>query len=66
MILQNPKVILLIGFFLVLIGFLLPFFMVVQVIEATFFLSFLSYGASITGLVLGFIGSLMFFNVKRK
>ena len=66
MMFQNPKVILLVGFVLVLIGFLLPFLMVVQEIKASFLFSFISYGASVAGLVLGFIGSLMLFGPKKQ
>jgi hypothetical protein len=52
----RPKRIILLGFFLVLGGAILPFLMVLRVLEPTFFLSFLSYGASVAGLALGLVG----------
>jgi hypothetical protein len=56
----HPKYIILLGFSLVLLGFVLPFLMVMRLVEPSFFLSFLSYGASVAGLFLGIIGASMF------
>lgn len=53
----HPKKILFIGFLLVFFGALMPFLMVIKIVESTFFLNFLSYGASISGLILGIIGT---------
>jgi hypothetical protein len=39
-----------------LLGIILPFLMVIQVLESTFFLNFFSWGASVAGLALGTIG----------
>jgi len=50
---------------LVLLGFVLPFLMVIQVVEATFFLSFLSHGASVSGLLLGMVGAALYVRVRR-
>jgi glucan phosphoethanolaminetransferase (alkaline phosphatase superfamily) len=54
-IITEPKVI--IGFCLVIIGWVLPLLMVMQVIQASFFLCFLAYTASLVGLFLGVIGT---------
>jgi uncharacterized membrane protein len=48
---------LLIGFFCVLIGAVLPWLMVLQILESTFFLNFFSFAASVVGLFLGIIGA---------
>ena len=53
----NPLYFILAEFFLVMIGFALPFLMVLQVIQSTFFLNFLAYAASFSGMLLGIIGS---------
>jgi len=45
------------GFILVLLGFLVPMLMIVQVLEASLFLSFASHAASVAGLFLGIIGA---------
>jgi hypothetical protein len=55
-----------IGFLLVLFGFLVPFLMVIKVMEPSFFWSFLSYGASVAGLFLGIVGGSLYVRVKRK
>jgi hypothetical protein len=62
----NPKRMILLGFFLVLLGFILPFLMVLQIVETTFFLSFLSWGATASGLFLGIIGATYYVRLNRK
>ena len=62
----NPRNTILLGFVLVLLGAVLPFLMVTHIIQPTYLLSFLSYGASVTGLVLGVIGGSMYVRKKRK
>ncbi len=62
---SSPLSLMLYGFFLLLFGFLLAFAMVVRVIEAGFLLSFVSYGASLSGLVLGLLGAVSYARRKR-
>ena len=47
------------GFILVLFGAVMPFLMVTKIVESTYFMNFLSYGASVVGLMMGIIGSAM-------
>jgi hypothetical protein len=54
---MQPRNMIWLGFFLVLAGFVLPMLMVLRVIQPTFAVSFLSFAASIAGLVLGLIGA---------
>jgi hypothetical protein len=56
----------LIGFVLVVSGVVFPFMMVANYIEKSYWLSFLSYGASLVGLFLGVIGSAYYVREKRK
>jgi hypothetical protein len=63
---NNPTKILVIGFLLVLFGFLGPFLMVIDLLPTTYFLSFLSYAASIAGLFLGIIGTASMVRIRRK
>ncbi len=56
----HPGKMIAIGFVLVAFGFIAPLLMVIDVIEASFFLSFLSHGASVSGLLLGIIGSALY------
>lgn len=53
---NRPGRLLIIGFLLLVLGVVLPFLMVLRLIEPSFFLSFVSYAASIAGLFLGFLG----------
>lgn len=53
---NSPRLLLSLGVFLMLLGIALPFLMVIQVLESTFFLNFFSWGASVSGLALGTIG----------
>jgi hypothetical protein len=57
--LEHPERLLLIAIILLLFGCIMPFLMVTQVVESTFFLNFLSFTASVGGLFLGIIGVAM-------
>lgn len=54
-----------IGFVLVLFGAVAPFLMVMKILPSTFFLNFLAYAASVSGLILGLTGSLMYIRQHR-
>ncbi len=45
------------GFLLLLFGFLSAFAMVIRLVEASFLLGFVSYSASLVGLILGLFGA---------
>ena len=57
---KSPRFLLILGVLMMLLGILLPFLMVIQVLESTFFLNFFSWGLSVTGLALGTIGFAMY------
>ena len=57
--LKHPWKLIGIGFVLVLMGFVLPFLMIIDVIKTSLLLSLLSHGASVTGLLLGLLGTAM-------
>ena len=59
-IINSPRFLFGLGVFLMLLGIILPFLMVIQVLESTFFLNFLSWGASVGGLAFGTIGFAMY------
>jgi hypothetical protein len=60
---QNPWKLIGIGFVLVLLGFVLPVLMVIDVIQTSLLLSLLSHGASVSGLILGLVGTIMARNI---
>jgi hypothetical protein len=62
----SPLHIILIGLTLAILGVVLPFLMVLHVIQSTFFLNFFSYGASTVGLILGIIGASRYGRLKKK
>jgi hypothetical protein len=53
---SNARLFLSLGLILMLLGIILPFLMVTHMIASTFFLNFFAWGASVSGLFLGFIG----------
>jgi hypothetical protein len=53
---MNPRAMIALGFVLVVLGFVFSFLMVMRVIQPSFLLSFVTYGASFVGLFLGLIG----------
>jgi hypothetical protein len=53
---KSPRFLLSLGVTLMLLGIVLPFLMVIHVMESTFFLNFFSWGASVAGLSFGTIG----------
>jgi energy-coupling factor transporter transmembrane protein EcfT len=61
----TPRRIILIGFFLVLTGAVLPFLIVLQIIPSTFFLNFLAFTTSVSGLFLGLAGAGMYMSEQR-
>ena len=61
----NYTIYILVGFVLVMLGAILPFLMVLRVLESTFFLNFFSYGATLIGLVLGFYAATMYVREHR-
>lgn len=62
----SPLTIILIGLFLAVLGVVLPFLMVIHILKSTFFLNFLSYGASLVGLFLGVIGTANYMQSNKK
>ncbi len=56
MIQASPWKLILVGFLLLVIGLLLPFAMVLGLVEPTLLLSFAAYLASLFGLLMGIIG----------
>ncbi len=62
----TPWKIILLAFFLLLLGVILPFLMVMRIIESTFFLNFFSYTSSLIGLLLGLIGVVQIVRVNKK
>ncbi len=53
---KSPHLLLTLGLLLMLMGVILPFLMVIKVLESTFFLNFFSWGLSSLGLALGMVG----------
>lgn len=63
---NSPRLLLSLGLILMLLGIILPFMMIIHVLESTFFLNFFSWGASVSGLFLGFIGVAMWVRVNKR
>lgn len=62
---NSPRLLLSLGIILMLLGIILPFLMVIHVLESTFFLNFFSWGASVAGLAFGTIGFSIYSRGKK-
>jgi uncharacterized membrane protein YuzA (DUF378 family) len=62
----SPVQLILVGLALLLVGFLLPFVMVLRLVEPTLLLGFVSYLASFMGLVIGLYGVVTIGVARRK
>jgi hypothetical protein len=65
MLLEHPKTLFVIATLLMIFGVVMPFLMVLKLVESTFFLNFLSYGSQISGFFLGIV-SMAASRVKQK
>lgn len=62
---NSPRFLLFLGLFLMVLGIVLPFLIVIRVLESTFLLNFFSWGASVAGLALGMVGFAMYSRNRR-
>jgi hypothetical protein len=63
---RSPGLLLGLGVFLMILGIVLPFLMVIHVLESTFFLNFFSWGASVSGLAFGTIGFALYSRTRGR
>jgi membrane-anchored protein YejM (alkaline phosphatase superfamily) len=54
------------GFFLVVLGVVLPWLMFLRIIQSTWVLVFLSFIASLAGVILGVVGAAYYVRLHRK
>jgi hypothetical protein len=62
---NSARLLLVLGLFLMLLGVALPFLIVIRVLESSFFLNFLAWGASVAGLAFGTIGFAMWSKERK-
>jgi hypothetical protein len=62
----DPRLIVLVGFILVIVGWIIPFLEVLQKMKSTFFWNFFSFAASFAGLMLGIVGTAFYTARRRK
>jgi hypothetical protein len=62
----SPRQLILLGFALLMLGFMLPFLMVLRLLGSTLFLNFVAYLASLFGLIIGLIGIVMDAQTRSK
>jgi len=63
---NSPRLLVALGLTLMLLGIILPFLMLIHVLESTFFLNFFSWGASVGGLFLGVIGVATWMKTRKE
>ena len=63
---NSPRLFVSLGLTLMLLGIILPFLMLIHVLESTFFLNFFSWGSSVGGLFMGIIGVATWVRTRRE
>ena len=63
---MRPATMILVGLGLSVLGVALPLMMLIHVLASTFFLNFLAFGASMSGLILGISGAAHYVRAHRK
>jgi hypothetical protein len=63
---SRPVMMMLGGFLLLLLGWMLPLLMLMHVVPSTFFLNFFAYTVSLIGLMLGITGVVYYTRFRRK
>ncbi|MFB6285003.1 MAG: hypothetical protein ABEK03_00285 [Candidatus Bipolaricaulia bacterium] len=62
---DDPRLYMIVGGLLLVVGVVVPFLMVIQMLESTFVLNFLSFAASVAGLALGLLGAFSYIRLRR-
>ena len=62
----SPRFLLSLGVILLLVGWIIPLLIIMRAIPSTFLLNFLSWGSSVAGLFLGFVGGAMWVRMNRE
>jgi hypothetical protein len=63
--LSSPRFLLGLGIALMLAGIVIPFLMVIHVLESTFFLNFFAWGSSVAGLAFATIGFALYSRERK-
>ena len=66
MIILSPKKMIVFGFLLLVAGWILPFAMIIKLMEPTLLWNFFAYLASTIGLVLGLLGLVLHMGSQRR
>lgn len=61
----SPRFLLILGLVLLLVGWIIPLLTLMRMIPSTFLLNFIGWGASVSGLFLGFFGGAMWVKLNR-
>jgi len=62
----TPLRMILLGFVLLVLGFVLPFSMLLQILPSTLPLNFVAYLSSLFGLVIGIVGLVLYSQARRR
>lgn len=62
----SPRFFLILGSILLLVGWVIPLLVIMGVVESMFFLNLIGWGASVSGLFLGFLGGAMWVKMNKE
>lgn len=63
---MSPRVFLVLGLILLLVGWVIPLLTIMRMIPSTFVLNFIGWSASVSGLFLGFLGGAMWAKMNKE
>jgi hypothetical protein len=63
---SRPVLLLILAFLLLVVGWIVPFLMVMHMLPSTWFLNFFAFTASTAGLILGVLATALYFRPKGK
>ena len=63
---NSPRFFFVLGSILLLVGWVIPLLILMNVVASTFMLNFLGWSASVSGLFLGFLGGAMWVKMNRE
>jgi len=62
----SPRFFLILGSILLLVGWIIPLLVIMGVVKSMFFLNLMGWGASVSGLFIGFLGGAMWVKMNKE
>jgi len=63
---MSPRLLLGLGLIFIFTGWIIPLLIIMRVVPSSFLLNFISWGTSVSGLFIGFIGGAMLVRINKE